>query len=98
MNHEPNFRKMMREAGISDSDLPGWLQEAIRCHLEAWMALEADPQGRRDEFEPILIGSDAVISAHVQRVADERGPSPATDKMKMLKLKAKAVAMLLKQA
>jgi hypothetical protein len=98
MNHEPKFRTMMGDGRIKEADLPEWLRHAIECHLEASDALKAEPTARRNELLPILVQSDAVICAHIDRMIRERNPAPEIDKLKMLKLKAKAVEMLLREA
>lgn len=98
MNNEPNFRSLIRLGKLQDSDLPQWLRDAINCHYEAATALLDAPRPRRAELQPILDGSDAVISAHIDRILGEREPDSKIDKLKMMKIKAMAVQMLLSQA
>lgn len=98
MNKETTFKRMMRSGNLSEADLPQWLQEAIKCHNEAAQALLGEPDSRRAELEPVLVGSDAVISAHIERLLASREPTGKADKLKLMKIKAMAVKMLLHKA
>ena len=98
MTSEPNFRKLIRQGKLQESDLPGWLRTAITCHDEAAAALLDAPKARQRELQPILEGSDAVISAHIDRILRDIAPTSKIDKLNMMKIKAMEVQLLLYQA
>ena len=97
MNKEPHFRSLMKLGNFKESDLPDWLRTAITCYNEAATALLNESKSRQRELQPILEGSDAVISVHIDRILHQSETPSKIDKLKMMKIKAMAVEMLLKQ-
>lgn len=91
--YSSRYPKWIEDAEKSLSDLPENLQYTIEQFLIAKEAWETSGKDTQNRLLPILIQSDAIISAAIYRLYYSTSVKSDLDNIRLLALRAKALRM-----
>lgn len=92
-SYAPRFIDYMEKAGVGYESLPSDLMPVIEKFQNALANWQQADESIQIILHPILIKTDAVISANIYQLFKERVEDATTDKVKLMSLKAKALQL-----
>jgi hypothetical protein len=91
--YHPRFHEFLKRAEVDEAVLPSSLQNLIEKFEKAKAAWEQETTATQNQLLPVLVKTDAVISAQIYQLYKDRLESSQVDKVKLMALKAKALKL-----
>lgn len=91
--YSPRYIELIEKATDDIESLPGSLLLVIEKFQKAVMSWQQADESTQKKLHPILVKTDAVISAYIYQLYKEKLELEPTDKVKLMALKAKALQL-----
>ena len=91
--YHPHFYEFLQRAGVDQAALPSSLQNLVEKYERAKAAWEQEDTDIQFQLLPVLVQTDAVISAQIYQLYKEQLKTGQVDKVKLMALKAKALQL-----
>lgn len=100
-DYQPQFRELLKKAGVSPSKLDRNLQNLIDNYQKAYDSLKPEGNDKQRQWMNVLVQTDAVISAALSRLfnvlperhSQQEESTAEPDKVKLMALKARALQL-----
>jgi hypothetical protein len=94
MNRYPyRYAKLMEKAAVDYEHLPATLLPLIEKFENAVVSWQQADESTKADLFPILVKTDAVISANIYQLYKDRLEAETVDKVKLMALRAKALQL-----
>jgi len=91
--YSSRYIELMEKAAVGHDHLPATLLPLIEKFENAVISWHQADESTKAELLPILVRTDAVISANIYQLYKDRLETETVDKVKLMALKAKALQL-----